>query len=186
MTKYGPFYFGQKSASNEELQKRLLEKGYFIPGDVDGIFGRKTAEALARMQGAFGFPASGRVEGGIVQVLFPEGVYTAPVTVKRERRSTLMNSQWLSGIVASTAFKYAVAMAATWLAQKLGMDPVAGKVTIEGVLTQAIGVIAGVWGMWEASKSKIVVDGQRVKMSDLNTADQAKVEAIVEKAKDKV
>lgn len=88
-----------------------------------------------------------------------------------------INSNWLSGIVASTGFKYVVAIAATWIAARVGVD--AG--TLEGLISQAVGVLMGAWGMWEASKSKVVVDGVRVPLPQMSKADQEKVVAIVEK-----
>lgn len=86
-------------------------------------------------------------------------------------------SNWFSGIVGSTMFKYVVAMVATFIASKLGLEHGA----VEAVLTQAIAVVVTAWGMWESSKSKIVVNGQRVLMKDLTATDKATVTNIVKK-----
>ena len=90
-----------------------------------------------------------------------------------------LSSNWLSGIVASTGFKYVVAIAATWIAARLGVD--AG--TLEGIITQAVALLMGAWGMWEAAKSKAVVNGQNVNLAKLPEADQAKVAEVVASAK---
>ncbi len=86
-------------------------------------------------------------------------------------------SNWFSGIVGTTMFKYLVAMVATFIASKLGLEHGA----VEGILTQGIAVVVAAWGMWESSKSKLVVDGQRVLVKDLSASDKATVTSIVNK-----
>lgn len=163
---YWPFEFGKKTRANKELQKRLG----FSDIDADGIFGNETKRVLEAYQTRNNLPVTGVVDRATEDRLFP-GNYD------RRTPSMNINSNWLSGIVASTGFKYLVAMAATWLATRLGLD--AG--TLEGIITQAIGVLMGAWGMWEASKSKVVADGVRVPLAELSTADRQKVLDIVEK-----
>jgi len=167
MTKYGPFIFGQKSESNIELQQRLAHAGYYT-STVDGIFGRDTASAITAMQIKKGYPATGRVDGAIVKDLFPEGVAT-------QEKKKVVKSSWLSGIVGTTAFKYVVAMVATYIATKIGID----QASLEALIVQLVGVAAGVWGMWEASKSKIVIEGQKISVNDLTTAQQVEVKEMV-------
>lgn len=62
-----------------------------------------------------------------------------------------------SGLVTSTAFKYLIAMVASWVASKLGVE----QLSIEGILTQAVALVAAGWGVWEASRNKIVIDGEK-------------------------
>lgn len=85
---------------------------------------------------------------------------------------------FFSTFVASTAFKYIVAMVATYVANKLGLDPVEGKANIESILTQLIGVAMAIWGMWESSKDKLVLNGEKVTLppvvADGTTAKGAK------------
>ena len=83
-------------------------------------------------------------------------------------------SNWFSGLVASTMFKYLLAMAATYIATKLGLD----KGSVEGLLTQAVGLALGAWGMWESSKNKIVVDGRRV---TIPPADKPAAERLIDR-----
>lgn len=165
---YWPFIFGAKSKANAELQRRLG----FGPIDADGIFGTETKKALERFQENSGIPVTGAVDRATEDLLFP-GNY------ERRTPSMQLSSNWLSGIVASTGFKYVVAIAATWIAARLGVD--AG--TLEGIITQAVALLMGAWGMWEAAKSKAVVNGQNVNLAKLPEADQAKVAEVVASAK---
>lgn len=164
---YWPFEYGAKSKANKELQRRLG----FSAIDADGIFGRETRNVLLMFQKNNGLPQSGEVDRATEDKLFPGNF-------ERRTPSMNINSNWLSGIVATTGFKYVLTMIATYLAAKLGVD----QGTLVGIITQALGVVLGLWGMWEASKSKIVVDGTRVEVKDLPIAEQAKVAAVVEKA----
>lgn len=163
---YWPFEFGRKTKANKELQKRLG----FSDIDADGIFGSETKRVLEAFQARNNLPVTGVVDRATEDRLFP-GNY------ERRTPSMNINSNWVSGIVASTGFKYFVAIAATWIAARVGVD--AG--TLEGLISQAVGVLMGAWGMWEASKSKVVVDGVRVPLPQMSKADQEKVVAIVEK-----
>ncbi len=90
-------------------------------------------------------------------------------------------TNWLTTFVGTTAFKYLVAMVATFIATKLGLD----KGSIEGLLTQLVGIAMGVWGMWEASRQKIVINGDKVAVSELTQTDKATVQAIVNKTASK-
>ncbi len=82
---------------------------------------------------------------------------------------------WISGLVFSTGGKYLVAMAATFIASKLGLE----QGSVEGILTQLVAVVMAAWGMWESSKSKVVVNGQRVLVKDLSATEKATVTNIV-------
>jgi hypothetical protein len=164
---YWPFEFGKKSKANKELQKRLG----FSDIDADGIFGSDTKWVLEAYQTRNNLPVTGVVDRATEDRLFP-GNYD------RRTPSMNINSNWLSGIVASTGFKYVLTMIATYIAARTGVD----QGTLVGILSQVIGVILGLWGMWEASKSKVVVDGVRVEVKNLPAADQAKIVAVVEKA----
>lgn len=88
-------------------------------------------------------------------------------------------SNWLTTFVTTTAFKYLVAMIATFIASKLGVD----HASVEGIISQLVAVAMGVWGMWESSRQKIVMNGAKVQVSDLSASQKATVAAIVEDKK---
>ncbi len=164
---YWPFEYGRKSKANKELQLRL---GFSLI-DADGIFGKQTKTALEAYQSRNNLPVTGVVDRATEDKLFP-GNY------ERRTPSMNINSNWLSGIVATTGFKYVLTMVATYIAAKTGVD----QGTLVGIISQIIGVVLGLWGMWEASKSKVVADGVRVPLAQLPEADQKKVLDIVTKA----
>ena len=70
---------------------------------------------------------------------------------------------WLNGLVTSTFFKYLLAGIGAYFASQLGLD----QGTVEGFISGGITVLMAAWGMWEASKDKVVVDGKRVEVKDL-------------------
>lgn len=159
---------GVVSPDTLALQKALLAHGFTLgPDGADGIMGGSTKRAIRDARTAFGLSDEIKID---LALLVELGIHTP-------RKETPMNSNWFSSLVTTTAFKYLVAMVATYAASKLGVD----KGAAEGVLTQLVGVVAMVWGMWEGSRSKVVLNGQRVSFSKLPSADQAKVEEVVEK-----
>lgn len=177
-----------------ELQQRLISFGYPVgPSGADGRFGHDTLDAYNRFRASKGKPPVDFASMAQLNAdLFPEEQPAPPpkkpsliemLALIRDGHSFLkgkpMNSSWLTSFVGTTAFKYLVAMLATYVAGKLGLDPVEGKATIEGVLSQLIGVAMGIWGMWESSRNKIVLDGQKVSVSDLDAADTKAVKEIV-------
>lgn len=82
---------------------------------------------------------------------------------------------WLNGFVTTTAFKYLITMVAQFLAVKLGVEQGA----LEGLIAQLVALIMGAWGMYESSKSKVVIDGKK---TDLTTeTDKAAVAEVVGK-----
>ena len=171
--RYWPFEFGRKTKANAELQKRLIAKGFDVgPDGADGIFGEDTRKALMQFQSAHKLDASGTVDRATEDALFP-GNY--------ERRTPSMNitSNWLSTIVASTAFKYILTAIGSAIAGWLGLAE--GDVT--AVLIQIVSLIPGVWGMWEAAKSKAVVNGNVVNLANLPATEQKKVVEVVAEAK---
>lgn len=86
----------------------------------------------------------------------------------KQRNRPMRN--WLTGFVATTAFKYLVTMVAQFLAVKFGVDE--GDTT--GLIMQLVAVAMGAWGMYESSKSKIVVDGVKKTIPHDATPSQAK------------
>lgn len=91
---------------------------------------------------------------------------------------------WLNGFVGTTAGQYLIAMAATWLAAKMGLDPIEGKASIESIIVQIIGLVPAVWGIIQSARNKIVVANKVVSVSKLSMADQEKVVEIVSNATD--
>lgn len=79
-----------------------------------------------------------------------------------------------SGLVTSTFFKYLIAGVASYIAAKLGLD----QGTAEGFVSGGIAMLMAAWGMLEASKDKVVVDGQRVLAKDLPDATKRQIEAV--------
>ncbi len=77
---------------------------------------------------------------------------------------------WINGFVATTGFKYLVTMIAQFLAVKLGVDQGA----TEGLLAQLVAVVMGAWGMYESSKSKVVVAGVKATIPADATPAEAK------------
>ena len=90
-------------------------------------------------------------------------------------------SNWFSSLVASTAGQYVIAIVATWIAQKLGLDPTTGQAPITAVIVQILGVIPMMLGIREAAKSKVVVNGTKVSLKSMPVADQQAVAQIAAK-----
>lgn len=153
------FIMGQKTSETLRLQTFLG-----IP-EPDGIFGRDTIVALFEYEKRQFRPITVTIDERLEALVFPE-----------TKRRKSMNSQWLSGLVATTGFKYIVAMIATFVASKLGLE--AGSV--EGIITQLIGVAAMVWGMWESARSKVVVDGVRVPLKNMPVEDKVAAKNLVD------
>jgi hypothetical protein len=91
---------------------------------------------------------------------------------------------WLNGFTTSTAGQYIVAMAATWLAAKMGLDPTTGQANIAAILVQIIGLIPAVWGVIQSARNKIVVANKVVAINKLTETDKEAVVQIVAKKTD--
>lgn len=76
----------------------------------------------------------------------------------------------LNGLVATTAFKYLVAIAASAIAQYLGVAE--GDVT--GVLTQLVSLLMAVWGIWESTRNKAVLNGEVIRIPSTAVPEVAK------------
>lgn len=83
-----------------ELQERLNALG-FDTGRVDGIFGPRTAEALAEFQRNFGLPADGIAGDATFRALagLPHLAGDTPVATVRERETLRRMSRSLAGLV---------------------------------------------------------------------------------------
>lgn len=92
------------------------------------------------------------------------------------------SNNWATTFVASTAFKYLVASVAGWLAGKLGLDPTDGAASIGGLISAAVSLGMLVWGAWESSRSKLVVNGTKVPVSQMTLADKITVAGIAAKS----
>lgn len=185
----GTYKFGDKAEGIRILQQALADNG-FNPGVVDSVFGPATLNAINDARAAYKLEGINRVDAELLERL---GI-TKPKPAKKpnllETLSVIkdiyalwkgkpMTSAWFTSFVGTTAFKYLVAMLATYIAGKLGFDPVEGKASIEGIITQLIGVVMGLWGAWESSRNKIVMDGKKVSVSDLTPAEKVAVKDIV-------
>jgi hypothetical protein len=188
---------GKYSDDTLALQRALVLAGFSVgKNGSDGKMGPDTIDAIVEARDAFGLTRGPRIDIPLLVALGVRGKPAKPtkppslsekLSLAWEAINILkgkpMNSTWFTSFVGTTAFKYLVAMLATYIAGKLGLDPVEGKATIEGVVTQLIGVAAGLWGMWESSRSKIVIDGKKVSVSELSTAEKNTVSNIVEAKK---
>lgn len=153
----------------QRAQTILIQQGFDIgPFGADGVLGEDTKKALIAFQQRERLNVNGVLDTPTITRLF-----------SFERKTKMVGNNWLSGIVASTAFKYVVALIAGFIAAKLGVE----KGSVEGVLTEIVGVLMGVWGMYESSKSKVVVNGQSVQVKHLDPAAQKEVVAAVADAK---
>lgn len=168
---YWPFEFGRKTKANEQLQRVLADYGYY-PGEIDGIFGTRTKLAVEDVQRKYNLPMTGEIDRATEDLLFP-GNY------ERRTPSMQITSNWLSGIVASTAFKYILQSVATAIAVWLGLE---GDVVL-AILTQVIGLIPMLWGAWEAAKSKIVVNGKAANLANAPADLQRQAVSLVAQAK---
>lgn len=169
-TNWGPWVPNVKSPSNGELQRRLIEKGFSL-GPVDSVFGGDTMIALIRYQRSMKLPSTARVDERTQALLFPDN------NVPTERKRPVKG--FLNAFVGSTVLKYLVAMAATWAASKLGLDPVEGKATIESILVQLIGFVMLAWGAKESATPKVVTKDGRVPLDKMPTVDKAIAETLV-------
>lgn len=170
---YKSFDIGRKTKANLALQERLKSMG-FDPGDLDGIYGTSTKKAIKQLQLTRGLPETGEIDRETEEAIFP-GNYR-----KRTQMSGFNLKSFLSTFVASTMFKYLVAMLATYLATKFGIE----QARIEGILFQVVGFVMGFWGMTESAIPKAVdSEGQRVPLAKMSPANAAKVEAIVAEEK---
>lgn len=164
---------GRYSDDTLRLQRALKLNGFDLgPDGADGILGSATIAAVVAAREHYALsPPGPRVDLSLLLAL--------GVSSQTPRKETPVNSTWLSSFVGTTAFKYLVAMAATYLANKLGLDPVEGKASIEGILSQLVGVAMLIWGAWESSRNKVVLNGKRVSVSDLPAEDKSKVAEVV-------
>jgi hypothetical protein len=87
-------------------------------------------------------------------------------------------NNWFSGLVTSTAFKYLITAVSSWLAAKLGV----AEGDINGILVQLIGVATAVWGVWEASRNKVVLNGEK---AIIPPADKPKAKTLIDLIKSK-
>lgn len=140
--------------------KRLGGSPYYT-GDIDGVLGGKSAQAIRLYRKDHGLSEAAVVDAKLLRLL----------NLNQEQSKVNTSNNWLSSLVASTAGKYIIAMIATFIASKLGLE----QGSVEGILVQLIGVAAGLWGAWEASRSKVVVNGTKVTLDKMTTANQQKV-----------
>lgn len=155
------------------LQRALVPYGY--DDVIDGRFGEHSQIAM-RIYQAQKRPDVTPTGLPTEEDLFDLGILQRPV---KGHFNMNIGPSWFSGIVGSTIFKYVVAIAATFIAAKLGLDPISGKATIEGVIAEIFSIGMAAWGAHSAAQSKVVVNGTVVKVNDMAPADKkAVVEAV--------
>lgn len=192
-----PYTFGTKSDANAALQQALTAHGFDTKG-ADGIFGRNTRDAVEAAQQYFSIaPADGVPRADLLAFLGLTASAPLPKPSIFSNLSMLLSifnlwqslkgnpmdtsNNWFSTLVASTAGQYLIAIAATWIAQKLGLDPTTGHVTVAAVIVQVLGIVPAILGVIEAAKSKVVVNGVKVSLKSMPTTDQQAVAQIAAK-----
>lgn len=156
--------FADDPANRVLMQEALARSGDYA-GTVDGIFGPQTKAAIRNFRARHGMGSELIIDNWLLDSL----------NLRRSTPKGNPMSNWLTTFVTTTAFKYLVAMAATFIAAKLGIE----QGSVEGILTQLVAVAMGVWGMWESSRQKIVINGEKVSVSKLTPSEKATVASIV-------
>jgi peptidoglycan endopeptidase LytE len=129
------------AVSNLEVQVKLKELGFY-KGDLDGLAGKMTAEAVVEFQKSKGLPETGKLDPKSLGMLFPKAE-SKPKTIKGMFSDYVLNLIKSKSAWASAAF---VAFLVSFLQTKFGLtlppDVVAWVTTGVGVLFAAlIGVL---------------------------------------------
>lgn len=130
------------AVTNEQVQQRLKDLGLYS-GEVDGLAGKLTAEAVVAFQKSKGLPETGKLDAKSLGLLFPSSADGKPKTIKGMFSDYVLNLIKSKSAWASAAF---VAFLVSFLQTKFGLtlppDVVAWVTTGVGVLFAAlIGVL---------------------------------------------
>jgi peptidoglycan hydrolase-like protein with peptidoglycan-binding domain len=149
------------------VQKALIAQGYDLgPDGADGYGGKDTLKAVNKFQADNGLPVGPVITSEFRRKLFKESEVENPAS-----------SNWFSMLTGSTFFQYLIAMVATFIASKLGIE----KGDVLALITQIIGIIPAAIGVWNAARSKVVVNGTVVPLKAMPLADQSTVATIAKK-----
>lgn len=163
----------------KEVQEELIRLRFDVgPRGADGDFGPDSWKGLNEYLKSIGrtpIPETLQDASHLVMVL--------PLIFhpKENNVEDPAKPNWLSGFVLSTAGQYLIAIVATFIASKLGLDPTTGKADVAAVIVQIVGLIPAAWGIWQSAKSKLVVNGVKVSVAKMSPTDQATVAAIADK-----
>lgn len=123
--------------TNADIQQKLKDLKFYA-GDVDGLAGKLTAEAVVAFQKSKGLPETGKVDPVTLAALFPSAV-SRPKTIVATFRDYLLNYAqskivWAAGVL--------VAAIVAWVQTKFGFSVppdvvnwvTTGLVTVGGLL----------------------------------------------------
>lgn len=102
----------------EEIQARLKSLGLY-EGEVDGLAGKITSEAVVAFQQSKGLDANGKVDPATLAALFPSAVVGGSTTIKGKLIDYVVNFA-TSKINAAAAVL--VGFLATWVYTKFGLQ----------------------------------------------------------------
>lgn len=103
----------------EEIQAKLKQLGHYA-GEVDGLAGKVTSEAVVAFQKAKGLPETGKVDPDTLAAMFPGTVVGySSTTIKAKLIDYAVNfaQSKINGAAAAL-----VAMLATWVYTKFGVQ----------------------------------------------------------------
>jgi peptidoglycan hydrolase-like protein with peptidoglycan-binding domain len=102
----------------EEIQTRLRDLGYY-KGEVDGLAGKITSEAVVAFQAAKGLVQNGKVDPQTLAALFPSVVQAGPTTIKAKLMDYVLNLVKSKSAWAAAAL---VAFLTGWVQTKFGFE----------------------------------------------------------------
>lgn len=113
-----------------EVQDKLSNLGFYN-GDIDGLGGPLTAEAVAKFQEMKQLTVTGKLDPTTLQYLFP-GVPEGPKTIKATIADYALNFAKSKTVWAAGAL---VAFLVTWVQTKFGLDV---SPEVQNLVTQGI------------------------------------------------
>jgi len=126
----------------EEIQRKLQELGLYL-GEVDGLAGKVTSEAVVAFQKTKGLPETGKVDPVTLAALFP-GTMTnySPTTIKGKMIDYVLNLVKSKTVWAATAL---VGLLITWVNGQFGIqvDP-ATEATVTTLISTGLLALIGV------------------------------------------
>ncbi len=102
----------------EEIQTKLKQLGLYA-GEVDGLAGKVTSEAVVAFQKERGLPETSKVDPDTLKALFPSIDITGPTTIKGKLTDYLLNLVKSKTVWAATVL---VGVLVTWVQTKFGFS----------------------------------------------------------------
>jgi len=133
------------AVTNQDVQAKLKSLGFYA-GEVDGLAGKLTAEAVVAFQKSKGLPETGKLDPASLAALFPSTVTTQPRTIKAMFSDYVLNLLKSKTAWASAAL---VGVLVTFVQTKFGLTLPAD---VQATITTVIGLaLAGVIGLLQAA-----------------------------------